>query len=307
MIQFSKLIFIIFYQIFITASCYSSEFSRPTALQFIKDVPSTLDTAWDLSLNKKNSTLLAWGGIFLSTGILYYYDEEILNEFQRFGRKVGIGNDDNTRGMIKLGSIDIFRGPTDLGSTLYFLGDGWTHTFIGLGFLTSGLVNDSNRAIATGSQIFNGMISSTIVNQIAKRSFGRESPYRKSKPRGAWRPFPSFSTYNNNISKYDAMPSGHLMTAAMTFTIIDENYPEYRNVIRPIAYTWMSLLGFQMINNAVHWASDYPLGIMMGYVFGKAASQKNRIHKNTNNWETLPIFYSDNGQRIYGINATLSI
>lgn len=294
----------IFILLIFSIKCYSKEFTRPSGFQFITDVPSTINTAWDLSFNTKKQTLIAWGGIILSTGILYYYDEEILNEFQRFGRKVGIGNNDHTRGMIQIGSINIFRGPTDLGSTLYFLGDGWTHATIGLGFLTTGLINKSNRAMATGSQIFNGMISSTIVNQIAKRSFGRESPYRKTQTRGAWRPFPSFSTYNNNISKYDAMPSGHLMTATMTFTIIDENYPEYRNWFRPIAYGWLGLLSYQMINNGVHWASDYPLGMMMGYVFGKAAAKKNHLNENATSWDTLPIFYSDNGDSVYGVNIS---
>ena len=35
---------------------------------------------------------------------------------------------------------------------------------------------------------------------------------------------------------------------------------------------------FGMVNNGVHWASDYPLGIAMGYVFGKAATQLGRSY-----------------------------
>jgi len=282
--------------------CTSAQPQAPGKLDFIKDVPETVKTAWDMSFNTKPKTLYTWGGIFASTAVLYYYDEEILAEFQRFGRRIGLGNDDHTKSFIRIGNVSVFRGPTDLGSALYFLGDGWTHAMISLGFVSSGYVMQSNRAMRTGSQIFNGMISSTIANQIAKRSFGRESPYRSSKKRGRWRPFPSFSTYNNNVSAYDAMPTGHLMTATLTFTVIDENYPEYRSWIRPLAFTWGTILGYQMINNGVHWISDYPLGIVMGYVFGKAATKKNKdvAHSNIS---VLPIFSASQSEHIYGVSS----
>ena len=34
-----------------------------------------------------------------------------------------------------------------------------------------------------------------------------------------------------------------------------------------------------MLNNGVHWASDYPLGIWLGYAFGKMAVRKGRQKK----------------------------
>lgn len=257
-----------------------------------------------MSFNTKPETLSVWGGVITSTVVFYIYDEEILAEFQRWGRKAGLGNDDHTRDMVSIGSINIFRGPTDLGSFFYFLGDGWTNFGISASFYLSGALTENNRAMQTGNQIFHGMVSSTIANQALKRSFGRESPIRKSKARGAWRPFPSISTYNNDISKYDAMPTGHLMTATMTFTIIDENYPEYRSWIRPVAATWLTILGFQMVNNSVHWMSDYPLGIAMGYVFGKVSSQYGKQEDSAitnNNWEIFPIVSSDKLNRKYGV------
>ena len=36
----------------------------------------------------------------------------------------------------------------------------------------------------------------------------------------------------------------------------------------------MSALSFQMVNNGVHWASDYPLAIVIGHVYGKLAVDK---------------------------------
>ena len=38
----------------------------------------------------------------------------------------------------------------------------------------------------------------------------------------------------------------------------------------------MGLLGYSMLNNGVHWASDYPLGIALGYAFGKLAVRNGR-------------------------------
>jgi hypothetical protein len=69
------------------------------------------------------------------------------------------------------------------------------------------------------------------------------------------------------------MPSGHIMTATLVFTIIKNNYPDHDYWLTPMEYVWLSLLGFEMMNNGVHWASDYPLGIATGYVVGNIVSE----------------------------------
>jgi hypothetical protein len=33
-----------------------------------------------------------------------------------------------------------------------------------------------------------------------------------------------------------------------------------------------------MINNGVHWASDFPLGIALGHGYGKYIARKARLH-----------------------------
>ena len=38
----------------------------------------------------------------------------------------------------------------------------------------------------------------------------------------------------------------------------------------------MGLLGYSMLNNGVHWASDYPIGIAIGYAFAKIAVRNGR-------------------------------
>jgi prolyl-tRNA synthetase len=73
------------------------------------------------------------------------------------------------------------------------------------------------------------------------------------------------------------MPSGHIATFMSTITIIATNYPEYK-WIKPVGYSAMSLLAFNMVSGKVHWVSDYPIGILIGYVMGKQIANR-RITK----------------------------
>ena len=61
------------------------------------------------------------------------------------------------------------------------------------------------------------------------------------------------------------------MVTTLTFTIIRGNYPEYESILFPAQVVYLTALGFGMLNNGIHWAGDYPLGIMLGYLFGKAS------------------------------------
>ena len=81
-----------------------------------------------------------------------------------------------------------------------------------------------------------------------------------------------------------------------TVTVIAENYSEIK-WIRPIGYTAMALLGFQMMNNGVHWVSDHPLSIAMGYYLGKIAVDNGRqaIDKSAHgpSFKITPIIHTD--------------
>jgi hypothetical protein len=39
-----------------------------------------------------------------------------------------------------------------------------------------------------------------------------------------------------------------------------------------------------MINNGVHWASDFPLGFALGYGYGKYIAKKNKIKVKATAW-----------------------
>jgi len=239
--------------------------------KIITSVPETATSTLKTSFSKE--ALPYWGAILGSTAVLYQYDEQIYSDLQKRGRDWGVGNQDETKSILIVSDHEILRLPSDTGSFMYFLGDGWLHAGIGGAFLGAGSIRDDNRAFNTGIMIWHGMVVSTIFNQTLKRSFGRESPEVSTSERGSWNLFPNFNDYNTKTASYDAMPSGHVMTATLTFTIISERYPEYNSFIYPLYGVWASALMFQMVNNGVHWASDYPLGIAMGYVVGKMSTR----------------------------------
>lgn len=265
------------------------EYSPPRLTEpFINLLPSMI-TFFDRSFARSNWKNL--GIITASTLILYKYDRQILNESQKLGRSLGIGNDDHTTTMISYKRFSIFRGPKDLGSSLYFLGDGWTHTAIFSSFLISGALTDNNRAMQTGTEIFHGLIVNTLTNQFLKRITGRESPMVASTERGKFKIFPNQKEYGKQVPRFDAYPSGHVATSMMTFTVIRSNYPEYDSYLAPLQWTWVSLLAFEMMNNGVHWASDYPLSIGMGYLIGHSAAEIGRKKVSNTNGDKKEVYY----------------
>ncbi len=120
-----------------------------------------------------------------------------------------------------------------------------------------------------------------------KRVFGRESPHAKTKSRGAWHGFPGWNEYMENTSHYDAMPSGHVATLTSTVTVLAKNYPEVK-WIQPVGYSLIGIMGIEMMNSGVHWASDYPLGFLIGYAVGSVvtSSKITKIHKETHSNRT---------------------
>ncbi len=248
-------------------------YKEPKSFEFITNVPSDFVDFYDRGFSSE--LWPEYSIIAGSTALLWYYDQDLLDKSQELGRDLGLGNTDKTTTYISAGDLPIFRGPSDWGSAMYFIGDGWTHLGFSLGFYTYGLIDDDNRALQTASQIAQGMLTTGIATQVLKHVFGRQSPYVSTEKRGKWDLFPDQVEYHKHVSSYDAYPSGHIATAMMTLTVIAENYPEY-TYIRPVGYSLMTLLMYQMMNNGVHWASDYPLGIAIGYLMGKIAVDNGR-------------------------------
>ncbi len=247
-------------------------YKKPSAFQHFTLAPADVYDYTVEAFQREN--LSTYLGVAAMTAFLLVYDQDIVDESQRFGRRIGVKGDNNVKTVAKIAGFPI-QLPTDFSSSLYFIGDGWTHTALTSSFLTAGLIWDDTRALQTASQLAEGLLAVTIITQFLKHITGRQSPFKSTEPGGRWDFFPNQVKYHKNVPAYDAYPSGHLAAAMMTVTVISENYPEYK-FIKPFGYSLMTVLALQMLNNGVHWASDYPLAVVMGSAIGDLVVQRNR-------------------------------
>lgn len=235
------------------------EYRRPVRLRAVREIPATV--VGTLVLGVQPQTLPEWGAAAVSSLALYAADDYLLDKTRMLARHLGLPPNHPSINLRFAGmKLPI---PSTLGSALYFLGDGSADLLVAGGFMVHGFRKDDNRARTTASEITSGLVSLGVYTQLLKRSFGRQTPNESTGPRGRWRPFPAMGDYNANVPAYDAMPSGHMAAAMSTVEIIALNYPEKR-FVRPLGYSLMTVLGFAMVNNGVHWASDYPLALMIG-------------------------------------------
>lgn len=274
----------------------SYTFQKPKPFTFIKRIPGDVYDYGRVTFRKKN--LWKIGAMVAGTAVLVVLDQPIIDNAKVLGDKLGLSHESHQSTFfdvkIPVGSkkIDLpLNGPTDLNTSMYFLGDGITHFSIAGCFWVYGLIDKNNRAKQTATQLTEAILTTGFATQFLKHITGRESPYTSSVPGGLWRVFPNQVEYANDVPSHDAFPSGHLATAMATVTVIAENYPEYK-FIRPVGYSLMTLLSFAMLNNGVHWASDYPLALAMGYTFGKIAVVKGRVPLKISLHKTLsPVRY----------------
>jgi len=261
------------YKISETESYY---FAKPGPLEHFSNFPGNMYSYSKQTFTLENANNIV--GMGLITALLVLADQDIVDEAKRFGRRIGVKGDNKIKSVAKVFGFSI-QMPTDFSSSLYFIGDGWTHTSITTSFLGFGLITGDSRALRTASQLAQGLLTVTFTTQLLKHITGRESPYRATQPGGKWRWFPNQVEYHKRVPAYDAYPSGHLASAMMMVTVISENYKEY-SFIKPVGYTLMTILSFQMLNNGVHWASDYPLALAMGYSLGMIATSSGRSRIN---------------------------
>src|SRR6266550_2861645 len=255
-------------------------FKKPRAFAFIRNFPGDIADYSRTTFQKKNVPKI--GEMVLETAILIEGDQHITDRVYSLGDKLGLSHSSHQKTYahlsLSVGSKKLelpIAAPDNLGTAMYFIGDGFTHFSIAGSFLAYGLAKNDNRAEQTASELAEAIITTGFATQLLKHLTGRESPFVSTERGGEWRIFPNQADYARHTPHYDAFPSGHIATAMATLTVITSNYPEYR-FIRPLGYSMMSLLGIEMLNNKVHWASDYPLGIALGESFAKIVVRKGR-------------------------------
>ncbi len=292
-----------------------SIYQRPKPFRFITTIPRDYLDFAKKSFRRGDLTNLCL--LTAGTLALLAVDQPIIDASQQLGRDMNLKG---SRGQTTLydfkftigkENLDFaINGPVDINSAMYFLGDGWTHFSIAAGFWTYGLFNKDYRARQTASELTEAILTTGVATQLIKHITGRESPFTTDEPGGLWRFFPNQKDYAEHVPSHDAFPTGHLATAMATVTVIAENYPE-KKFIRPLGYSLMCLLGYAMLNNGVHWISDYPLGIAMGYSFAKIAVERGRRISSTSEshafhsarWKFSPSFAPSFSSKQFGLGV----
>ena len=254
-------------------------YEKPTTWQMFKYIPNDLVSLGKFVVQKEN---LKWDALALgSTLAIIPYDQKILDDAGEIGEKMGGWNEDHKYGKV-FGVLRIV--PKNIPSAVYYIGNGGTTMLLSGMFYAIGKIGkDDYRALNTSNELIEVLFSVGVTTQTIKRITGRQSPstaIRDGNPGGDWNLFPSLTAYQRETPNYDAMPSGHLATYIATVTVISTNYPDIK-WIKPVGYTLGGDLAFNMISGKVHWASDYPIAVLIGYAMGKTVPNRRIIKEKT--------------------------
>lgn len=267
-------------------------YKRPKFFDIFRYIPNDLAEFGKFTVQKEN---LLWTGLAIgSTAAIIPFDQKLTDNASELGE--GIGWDkDHSYGKV----ANVLRIiPNDINSAVYYIGNGGTTMLLSGAFYAIGKIGNDYRALNTSNELIEVLLSVGVVTQTIKRITGRQSPsaaIRDGNPGGHWTPFASFNAYQSKTPDYDAMPSGHVATFMATLTVISTNYPEIK-WIKPVGYSLLGILAFEMTSSKVHWVSDYPLAFLIGYVIGKNAANR-RISKvkkiDSNGMVIKPMFKTD--------------
>ena len=253
-------------------------FIKQKPFHFITNVPDNIVQIIKSPFKRNNikGFLITVG----ATALLLPIDQPVADGVKHLSKQIHLNAETNYKVPIKFGNTKILKVPQNLNSALYQLGEGGTSMILAGGLYLYGKIKHNKQAEYTASDLTETFITMGITTQLIKRISGRESPFTANPidKGGIWRPFPSFRNYQNNTSEYDAFPSGHLATMMATVTTVALNYPN-KKWIKPLGYTLMGLTSFAMINTDVHWISDYPLALALGYISAQITYKKNHPKK----------------------------
>ncbi len=272
-------------------------YKKPHFFEMITHVPRDVyGTIKDFGATEN---LIALGGATVLTVALLPADQFLLNNSRDFGEQIGLKNEAKYDKLAYIINI-----PPNITSGIYLLGNGTTPILLTMGFATFGLIHNDYRSLNTATGIVESLAVSGVFSQTIKRISGRQSPapaIREGNPGGDWNPFPSFGAFAKKTPQYDAMPSGHLMTATAALNVIIGNYPD-KKWIKPVGYSLIGILGYEMAQANVHWYSDYPIALVMGCIIGKNIANS-KITKSNSPLETPKKYtFNMNASRKSGYN-----
>lgn len=250
-------------------------FGRTNLLTNIKDVPFDMWQMAKSPFHKKS--IIPLSAVAVSTGILIWQDQNVLDGVRQFCDNIGLNPETKYKNIITIGDTKVLRTPKNLNTALYEVGLGGTSMVLAGGIWVYGKLTHDQRNINVACDLTETFITMGLTTQLLKRISGRESPFQRTAPGGRWRPFPSFSEFQNNTPNYDAFPSGHLATIVATVTVLATDYPEKKWIL-PVGCAIAAGSALAMVNTEVHWAGDYPLAIAIGYLSGKITTWRHKKH-----------------------------
>lgn len=271
-------------------------YKKPKFSDCITKIPKDLVGTFHKMGEPEN--LVALGVSVLTTAVLIPSDQTILEKSRNLGEKLGLKSEAIYNNFGPLSNI-----PPNITSAIYLIGNGTTPILLSMGFATYGLIKNDYRSMNTATGLIESLAVSGVFSQTIKRVSGRQSPapaLEDGYPGGDWNPFPSFSAFAKHTPNYDAFPSGHMMTVTSALYVIMGNYPEVK-WIKPVGFTLIGVLGFEMIQANVHWASDYPIAMVMGYIIGKNIGNS-KMTKSNQNLTDKKYKIDYNASRAYGYN-----
>ena len=242
---------------------YSPITSKPDSLQLLpansptlkwytmfERIPGDWVSGWNLTVRKDNiPTMLAITGL---TAFAIATDHPVWDNSKKF--------------------YTSSQTSKDVSDFFVSLGDGKPQFGLSAALALYGFIEKDNHALLTASQITESVLACGTVIQVLKHITGRESPFVSTRRNGKWQFFPNQIQYHKHVPRYDAYPSGHIATTLATLTVVLENYPETKPWLRPIGYAIVGSVGVGLSNKGIHWWSDFPLGLYLGYQFGMIAS-----------------------------------
>ncbi len=251
-----------------------SNYTTPKPLRFITNVPDDIVKVLVTPFHKKDlKGLLIVGGV---TCLLIPFDTQLSEGVKHFSEQIHVNGKEDYNSPVRFKDARIIKIPQNINSALYQLGEGGTTMIAAGGLFLYGKIKNKPKPLNVASDIVESTITVGLCTQIIKRFTGRETPSRVTDEDGEskWWQFPGFKEFQKNTPKYDSYPSGHLATMASTVATLMLNYPE-KKWIKILGGSLIGLTGLSMINNDVHWLSDYPLALAIGYVSAKITFDRN--------------------------------
>ncbi len=203
------------------------------------------------------------------------------------GLTAGLMAADNGLWQAESGWYNRHRGFRGFSNDMVFVGDGRFQFGIVGAFATYGFAFNDSRALRTASEVTEAILATGAVVQFLKHATGRERPEVASEIGGDWTFFPGQLAYLKHVPHYDSFPSGHIATATTTLIVIAENYPEV-TWLKPAGYVVLGMISSSLVAYGIHWWSDIPLGIVLGYSFGEIASHPLNVHLDSSSGNYSP-------------------